>query len=122
MKNLKKKIGSLTIASAIVITGGLATSLTTNLTQNKVEADSYAYGTQSKTVHSMYGDVKLTVNYKRNLVKKTSAITSIKSYSSTDSYLKLIDKHQSSSSAFVYYYDSTHKVDVRNEITSSECK
>lgn len=78
--------------------------------------------TQVKTEMTPYGSVTMKVTYDRNLTTSTSTITGISSLSTTDTYLALVDKYYSSSSATAQYYDKFHKTNVVITISASECK
>lgn len=122
-KGIALKIGSIVAASTFLFAGGVGIATADFNGQEQIStADSYANGTQTKVVNSMYGKVTLKVSYVRNLTKGTSEIKKITSYSNTDTYLKYVNSSVDSKHATVTYYDKTHEVYVTNTIWASECK
>lgn len=115
--NLRRKLGKFVLACSLI--GGVAAG-TTAVTSHADTIVKNNYHT--KTVHSMYGDVKMKVKYDNNLTKKKSTITGIASLSNDDPYLSLVDKWYNSSTAEASYYDKTHKVYVNIIVSASECK
>lgn len=117
---LMNKLAKVVLATSILGVGGISVGAIAPVASH---ADTIVKGnTQSKTVHSMYGDVKMTVKYDRNLTKGTSTITGISSLTNGDPYLKLVDKWYNSTTAQAQYYDDFHKVNVIIKITAAECK
>lgn len=116
------KINAILIVSSLLLTGGIDIAKANYSHSNIAYTNSNLNSIQRKIVHSMYGDVKLSVSYKRNPTSKETKITGIKTVTNSDPYLKLIDKNWNSSYAIVTYYDSYHEVHVTNTIWASEIK
>lgn len=116
------KINTILIVSSLLLTGGIDIAKANDNHSNIASTDSNLKSIQRKTVHSMYGDVKLSVSYKYNAKLKKATITGIKTVSNSDPYLKLVDKKWNSSYAIITYYDSYHEVTVSNSIWASDIK